>query len=94
MNNKWEDIWGSEWLYVKKLGSAITDPHDKKEFWENIKARKLADPSFSIYTLFPRSENATKRAMEDCIGFVKSLRQLKEEEPHDKEESGEEGKTG
>lgn len=78
--DKWEDLWGSEWAYVRKLGQAITDPHDKKEFWENIKTRKLADPSFSIYSLFPRSENATKRAMQDCCDFVRGLRKPKEEE--------------
>lgn len=80
MGENWEAIWGSEWPYLKRLGSAITDPHDKKEFWENVKARKLADASFSIYSLFPRSENATARAREDCCEYVKSLRRLKEEE--------------
>lgn len=78
--NKWALMFGSEWEYILKLGSAITDPHDKKEFWENIEARKLSDPGFSIYSLFPRSDNATVRAREECFGYVRGLRKLKEED--------------
>jgi hypothetical protein len=79
MGEKWSEVFGSEWEYITRLGAAISDPHDKKEFWENIKARKLADPHFSIYSLFPRSENATKRAMEECCSYVKSLQRPEEE---------------
>lgn len=79
---KWKDLFGSEWSYVKKLGEAIHDPHSKKEFWENVKARKLADAKFSIYSLFPRNESATVKAREECINFVRSLRH-----PGKKEES-------
>lgn len=80
VSKNWEEIWGSEWIYVKRLGAAISDPHDKKEFWENIKSRKLADSSFSIYALFPRSESTTHRAREECFEFVRGLRKPKEEE--------------
>lgn len=78
--NRWKDLFGSEWEYILKLGSAITDPNDKKEFWENVKARKLEDPRFSIYTLFPRSESATRKAMRECCEHVKNLQRLKREE--------------
>lgn len=80
MNNKWSDVFGSEWPYIERLGRAISDPDDKKVFWENIKSRKQADPSFSIYELFPRSENATKRAMDECCKSVFSRRKLTKEE--------------
>lgn len=54
MRINWAAVWGEEWQYLCRLGSAITDPAEKKEFWENLKQRKLDDPSFSIYSLFPR----------------------------------------
>lgn len=80
MNSKWELVWGGEWDYVKKLGAAIVDPGDKRDFWENIKRLKTENPRLSIYDLFPRSESANKKAMKECCEFVKSLRKLKEEE--------------
>jgi len=87
VNQDWKDRWGSEWEYVCKLGSAIHDPHAKREFWENIKQLKTENPAFSIYTLFPRSECATKKAMHECMDFVNSLRKPKEEEPVKEERS-------
>lgn len=66
MGENWKAIWGSEWHYVVRLGSAISDPHDKREFWENIKARKMADPAFSIYDLFPASKNHKLLAEKYC----------------------------
>jgi hypothetical protein len=72
-NNKWKDIWGSEWDYVERLGRAIIDPEEKKTFWENIKRLKEEDPAFSIYSLFPASESATRRAMNDCLESVRRL---------------------
>lgn len=66
MGENWKEIWGSEWHYVVRLGSAISDPKDKREFWENIKARKLADPKFSIYELFPTSKNPKALAGKYC----------------------------
>lgn len=71
---KWAAMWGSEWAYVKKLGSAISDPHDKKEFWENIKARKEEDPSFSIYDLFPTSKNHKSVAQKYCGEILDMLK--------------------
>lgn len=76
--DKWEELFGAEMAYIKKLGSAIVDPHEKREFWEHVKSRKLADPSFSIYSLFPISESATKKAMRECCYHIKSLRKLPE----------------
>lgn len=70
---------------MKRLDSAITDPHDKKEFWENIKRLKSENPRFSIYNLFPRSENATKRAMNECCEAVFSKTVKIEELPEVKE---------
>lgn len=80
MSQEWKDRWGSEWEYVSKLGSAIHDPHAKREFWENIKRLKTEDPAFSIYTLFPRNECAKKKAMRDCCDFVRSLRRPEKDE--------------
>lgn len=73
MPTDWKQIWGSEWEYVKRLGSAISDPEQKKDFWENIKSLKEADPKFSIYSLFPRSDTPTDRARNECVDFVRSL---------------------
>lgn len=79
MGENWKEIFGAEWAYIIQLGSAIHDPHAKKEFWENIKARKLADQRFSIYDLFPRHENAKHKAMQECMDHLRSLRRPKKE---------------
>lgn len=80
MNNRWEDLFGSEWEYIKKLGSCFHDPEEKKAFWEMVKGKKLADSQYSIYSDFPRDESATKKAMRECCGYVFGLRKLKREE--------------
>jgi hypothetical protein len=49
----WKELFGEEWDYVVRLGSAIHDPEEKRAFWESLKEHKLADPAFSVYTLFP-----------------------------------------
>ena len=77
--NNWREIWGSEWEYVHRLGSAIHDPKEKRNFWETIKRKKEANPNFSIYELYPRSTNSKVRAMEECCQFVFSLRKLKDD---------------
>lgn len=74
MSQKWEELFGSEWPWVQKLGSAIRDPEEKKVFWETIKAKKLADSSYSVYSDFPSTGNAKERAMVECCNFVRGLR--------------------
>ncbi len=68
--NKWQEIFGSEFSYIVKLGSCLTDPEEKKGFWETVKAKKLANPNWSIYDDYPPAENATKRAMRECLDAV------------------------
>lgn len=76
MGDKWSELFGSEWDWVKKLGACFSDPEEKKAFWETVKDKKLADPAYSVYTDFPREQNATKRAMNECFEFVKGLRRI------------------
>jgi hypothetical protein len=79
MRDKWKDLFGSEWEWVQKLGKAIIDPEEKKAFWDTVREKKLTNPGYSIYQDFPRSENATARAREECVEFVRSLRRAKVE---------------
>ena len=79
MAENWKEIFGSEFEWIKKLGSAISDPEEKRSFWETIKEKKMRDASYSIYQDFPRSENATVRAREQCFQFVKGLRRIEVE---------------
>jgi hypothetical protein len=75
MNTKWYDLFGSEFEYIKKLGNALHDPEQKREFWEMVKAQKLADKNYSIYQDFPVEEKDPKmKAMRDCCEFVRGLR--------------------
>ena len=60
VENRWAVIFGSEWPWIVRLGKAITDPEEKKVFWDSIKSKKEADPSYSIYTDFPM-DDATGR---------------------------------
>lgn len=80
MGDKWSERFGSEWGYVMQLGSAIIDPHEKKEFWENIKRMKNENESFSIYSIFPKKQCSTEAAMRECCSYVKSLRRPGTEE--------------
>ncbi len=80
MRNKWADMFGSEFEYICKLGSCFSDPEEKKAFWEMVKNKKTADPRYSIYTDFPREHCATKRAMKECVEYIKGLRKPKQEE--------------
>lgn len=73
--NEWKEMFGSEWEWVVKLGSCFSDPEEKKSFWETVKAKKLADPSYSVYSDFPREPSANKKAMRECCDFVFGLRQ-------------------
>lgn len=77
MENEWAKRFGSEWTYIEKIGRAIIDPKDKREFWENLKKRKLADKDFSIYTLYPLSKqeknkvkSELEKAREACLQSV------------------------
>lgn len=67
---EWADLFGSEWGYVKKLGSAFSDPEEKRSFWEHVKGKKLARRNYSIYEDFPRNESATRKAMNECLDAV------------------------
>ena len=49
----WKEQFGTEWDYLIRIGSSIIDPEEKKAFWETVKAKKLDDPAYSIYTDFP-----------------------------------------
>lgn len=80
MTTNWSQLFADEWEYVCKLGSSIHDPEEKREFWENLKARKLADPSFRVEDLFPRdpaalepppaSEDTAKRACREILEML------------------------
>lgn len=70
MGENWAQRFGSEWEYVVRLGSAIMDPEEKKAFWESIKAKKEANPKYSIYSDFPVSESEKKRAMKRCMDHM------------------------
>jgi hypothetical protein len=71
------EMFGSEAEYVARLGSAIIDAEEKRAFWENIKALKLADESLSIYSLFPVKQSLKLKAAKECCDYVKNLRKPK-----------------
>lgn len=76
----WAELFGSEWERIKRYGSAIVNPDDKKVFWDSIKEAKKQDPHWSFDSISPSKRTATERARDSCCEFVKSLRKLKEEE--------------
>lgn len=80
VNDKWRNLFGSEWPHIFKLSRCFSDPDQQQAFLDSAKDKKLADPGYSIYSDYPTSENATVRARQECCDFVKSLRNLKEEE--------------
>jgi len=81
-SQKWSDLFGSEWEYVKRLGSCFTDPEEKKAFWDTVREKKLADPSWSIYTDFPvkNSKSAGLKICEEILNTYWPHRGKKNEE--------------
>ena len=82
----WKELFGDEWDYIVRLGSAMTDPEEKKAFWEVVKQKKLADPDYSIYSDFPKcsdepvmSENA-RMAVSYCQKILSILSGKENEE--------------
>lgn len=69
--NNWSELFGNEWEYIKRLGASISDPDEKKVFWENVKQRKLEDPNFSIYSLFPKTEEKQEEPMSEKGAMAK-----------------------
>jgi len=78
MNNRWPEIFGSDWPYIRTLGAAIKDPEEKKTFWDGVREAKEKDPKWSIYDWFPISESAKDRARNECVEYVRSLRRPRE----------------
>lgn len=70
----WAKIFGAEeWAYIQKLGSAIHDPADKREWWENVKRLKMENPAFSIYELFPKEAKPKNDAQELADRYCKPI---------------------
>ncbi len=80
MSDKWKELFGSEWERIKRYGSAIVDPDDKKVFWESIVEAKRQDPNWSFESVQPSKKTATEKARDACCAFVKSLRHAKKEQ--------------
>lgn len=70
INQKWRDLFGSEVEYIFRLGSCFSDPEQKKAFWETVRDKKLADPKWSIYEMFPTTVNAKEKARNECCQSV------------------------
>lgn len=71
---QWRDLFGSEYERIIRYGKAITDPDDKRVFWDSILEAKRADPHWSFDSISPSKRTATERARDACIDSVKRLR--------------------
>lgn len=83
MTTNWAQVFGhDEWNWITRLGAGIHDPEEKREFWETIKAKKEADPAYSIYSDFPRdpaalepppaSEDTAKRVCREVLAMLEA----------------------
>ena len=55
MTHRWSETFGKEaWEWIVKLGNSFSDPEQKKDFWETVKNKKLADASYDVFADFPR----------------------------------------
>jgi len=61
-------IWFTpeEWDWCLKLGSAMHEAEQKKEFWEGVVENKKLDPHYCLFVQFPQEEmnEAQKIALE------------------------------
>lgn len=52
-----KEAYGSEeWEFIVKLGQSMHDPEQRSAFKEMIMQKKQLDPSYSIYSDFPKAE--------------------------------------
>lgn len=51
----WADVFGDEWEFIQKLGASMHDPEEKRAFWDTIRLKKGRDPTYSIYSDFPKA---------------------------------------
>jgi len=89
MTTNWSEIFGPEWEWIQKLGASMKDPEEKKAFWEAVKQKKTDDPSYSIYSDFPREEiplNSNKAMALHYCGQI--LEMLKGHSKKDNERQG------
>lgn len=81
MKTNWPEIFGpEEWAWIKRLGSSISDPEEKKSFWETVRDKKLADPGYSVFTDFPKEIVEVKQtvAQKYCAEILTMLDKHKE----------------
>lgn len=74
-NNKdWRSIFGEEeWRFISKLGASLTDPEEKRSFWETVKDKKEADPDYSIFTDFPKEEKTVSEKQRIANYYCKQI---------------------
>ena len=76
---KWIDLFGSEWERIKRHGQAIKDPDEKQVFWDTILEMKTKNPAWSFESIQPTKKTNTDKAREECLSFVRGLRRAKVE---------------
>ncbi len=55
----WKERFGPiEWAWIERLGRALHDAEQKRDFWDTIRAKKDADENYSIFSDFPRTNAA------------------------------------
>jgi len=91
-SDKWADLFGSEWPWVQRLGKAISDPEEKRVFWETVRDKKLADPSYSMYEDFPMADSSGRKriAMKYSHEILQMLRGRGNAEKSDRDADREE----
>ena len=74
MAKDWSQVFSAaEWRWIKKLGGAFTDPEQKREFWNTVREKKEADPSYSVFTDFPQSHDDVDFGIKVCQEILKML---------------------
>ena len=85
MKVDWQSVFGKEeWEFIKRLAGSMHDPDEKKAFWETLRTKKEADPSYSIFTDFGRVDTVAEEkktltekqamAVRYCTAILETLR--------------------
>lgn len=57
MSNKHRELFTTdEYNWFLKLGQAMSDPEQKRVFFESVIEKKEADSSYNLFTDFPKQE--------------------------------------
>jgi hypothetical protein len=79
--NKFRHLFkADEWVLFLKLGGGMTDPEEKRAFFETILEKKHVSSRYSLFDDFPRDQTEGKRIAGEILAQVAEINAKKQKE--------------